>query len=170
MPRKKQKVEERTKKRSVVFSTKQFEEIEKLAVKQNCFASDVIRDFVDKGLSVQGYKDDISFLTDIIRQVVGAEMGKQANRLAAMMYKIGVLSASNYFMNVQMLSDVINPSMQDDFKSIQERTRRLGMDYMNMKVKDVLEFLEDEEEIADTLAKIKRNWFDDDDPFRNRTD
>ena len=170
MPRKKQKAEEWTRKRSVVFSTKQLEEIEKLAIKRNCFASDVIRDFVDKGLSVQGYKDDISFLADIIRQVVSAEMGKQANRLAAMMYKIGVLSASNYFMNVQMLSDVINPSLQDDFKSIQEKTRRVGMDYMNMKVRDVLTFLEDEDEIADTLTKIKKNWFEDDDPFRNRSD
>jgi hypothetical protein len=42
------------------------------------------------------------------------------------------------------------------------------MDYMNMKVKDVLEFLEDDEEIAAMLAKIKKNWFDEDDPFRNR--
>ena len=111
MPRKKQKVEERTQKRSVVFSTRQLEEIEKLANHRNCFASDVIRDFVDKGLSVQGYKADIDFLTGIIRQEVKAAMGLQANRLAAMMYKIGVLAASNYFMNVQMMSDVINPSM-----------------------------------------------------------
>ena len=168
MPRKKQKVEERTQKRSVVFSTRQLEEIEKLANHRNCFASDVIRDFVDKGLSVQGYKDDIDFLTGIIRQEVKAAMGLQANRLAAMIYKIGVLAASNYFMNVQMMSDVINPSMQADFKDIQAKARKVGMDYMNMKVKDVLEFLEDEEEIAQTVAKIKKNWFDDDDLFGNR--
>ena len=168
MPRKKQKVEERTQKRSVVFSTKQLEEIEKLANHRNCFASDVIRDFVDKGLSVQGYKDDISFLSGIIRQEVKAEMGVQANRLAAMMYKIGVLAASNYFMNVQMMSDVINPSMQADFKDINAKARRVGMDYMNMKVKDVLTLLEDDEEIAATTEKIKQNWFDGDDPWSNR--
>jgi hypothetical protein len=168
MPRKKQKAEERTQKRSVVFSTRQIEEIEKLAIKRNCYASDVIRDFVDKGLSVQGYRDDVDFLSGIIRQEVKAEMRAQANRLAAMLYKVGVLSASNYFMNVQMMADVINPSMQDTFQSIHEKSRRVGMDYMNMKVKDVLEFLEDEEEIAATMARIKKNWFDESDPFRRR--
>jgi len=168
MPRKKQKVEERTQKRSVVFVKKQIDELEKLAITRNCFVSDLIREFVDKGLSVQGYKDDISFLSGIIRQEVKVEMAAQANRLAAMMYKIGVIASANYFMDVQMLSDVINPSMQDDFKDINTKARRIGMDYMNMKVKDVLEFLEDEEEIAATLTKIKKNWFDDDDPFRSR--
>ena len=42
------------------------------------------------------------------------------------------------------------------------------MEYMNQTVKDVLSFLEDDEEIAATVEKIKKNWFEDDDPFRGR--
>jgi hypothetical protein len=168
MPRKKQKSEERTAKRSVVFSKRQIEEIEKLAVTRNCFASDIIRDFVDKGLSVQGYRDDTDFLTGIIRQEIKAEMGKQANRLAAMMYKIGVIAAANYFMDVQMLSDVINPSMQADFKDIHSNAQKQGREYMNQKVMDALSFLEDADEVEAVAAQIKKNWFDDDDPYRSR--
>ena len=160
MPRKKQKVEERTQKRSVVFSTKQLEEIEKLAVTRNCFASDVIRDFVDKGLSVQGYKDDVDFLAGIIRQVVSAEMGKQANRLAAMLYKIGVVASANYFMDVKLMADVISPSLQADFKDIHSNAQKQGREYMNQKVMDVLAFLEDPDEVEAVAAKIRKNWFD----------
>jgi hypothetical protein len=116
---------------------------------------------VDKGLSVQGYKDDVDFLTGIIRQEVKVEMREQANRLAAMLYKVGVIAASNYFMDVKMLADVINPSMQDDFKDIHSNARKQGIEYMNQKVRDVLSFLEDDEEIEATVNKIKTNWFGD---------
>ena len=162
MPRKKQKVEERTQKRSVVFSTRQLEEIEKLANHRNCFASDVIRDFVDKGLSVQGYKDDVDFLVSIIRQEVKVEMRAQANRLAAMMYKIGVIAAANYFMDVQMMSDVINPSMQADFKDIHSNAQKQGREYMNLKIKDALELLDDPDEVEAVAEKIRKNWFGED--------
>ena len=162
MPRKKQKVEERTQKRSVVFSTRQLEEIEKLANHRNCFASDVIRDFVDKGLSVQGYKNDVDFLVSIIRQEVKVEMRAQANRLAAMMYKIGVIAAANYFMDVQMMSDVINPSMQADFKDIHSNAQKQGREYMNLKIKDALELLDDPDEVESVAEKIRKNWFGED--------
>ena len=76
--------------------------------------------------------------------------------------------AANYFIDVKLMADIINPSMQDDFKDIHAKARKQGMEYMNQTVKDVLEFLEGEEEIAQTVAKIKENWFDDDDLFGSR--
>ena len=40
----------KTQKRSVVFSTETLEQIEKLAIKKNVFASDIIREFLDNDL------------------------------------------------------------------------------------------------------------------------
>ena len=155
MPRKKQKVETRTQKRSVVFSAQQLKEVEKLAIKKNSFASKIIRDFVDKGLCVEGYKDDIGFLTGIMRQEIKAEIGKQANRLASMFFKVGVVASSNYFLAVRMMSDVISPSMQDDFKDIHTKARQLGIDYMKMNGVGAVEFLEDEDDVEQAAEKLK---------------
>ena len=80
--------------RSVVFPTDMLEQIEKIAAKKNIFASDVIRDYVNKGLSVTSYEDNIDFITGIVRQVVSGEIGKQANRLAAMLFKVGIITSS----------------------------------------------------------------------------
>ena len=144
--------------RSVVFPAEMLEQIEKVAAKKNVFASDVIRDYVNKGLSVQGYQENIDFISGIIRQEVKAEMGKQANRLAAMLFKVGVITAGNYFMSVRMLSDVINPSMQEDFKDINSNARRLGIDYMKQNGVGAVEFLEDADDVEAAVKKLKTDY------------
>jgi len=144
--------------RSVVFPTDMLEQIEKVAAKKNVFASDVIRDYVNKGLSVTGYEDNIEYISGIIRQVVSAEIGRQANRLAAMLFKVGIITSSNYFLAVKMLSDVISPSMQEDFKDINSNARRLGIDYMKQSGVGVVEFLEDDEAVTAAVGKIKTDF------------
>ena len=144
--------------RSVVFPADMLEQIEKVAAKKNVFASDIIRDYVNKGLSVTGYEDNIEFITGIVRQVVSAEIGRQANRLAAMMFKVGVITSSNYFLAVRMMSDVISPSMQEDFKDINSNARKLGIDYMKQNGVGVVEFLEDDEAVAVAVGKVKTDF------------
>jgi methyl coenzyme M reductase gamma subunit len=72
--------------RSIAFPVKQ---LEKLAAKENQDVSKIVRKAVDSYMSIQASKDDIDFITGIIRQEVKAETGKQANRLAVMLFKIG---------------------------------------------------------------------------------
>ena len=109
--------------RSIAFPAKQLEQLEKLAAKENQDVSKIVRKAVDSYMSIQANKDDIDFITGIIRQEVKAETGKQANRLAAMLFKVGIITSSNYFLSVKMLSDVISPSMQEDFKDINSNAR-----------------------------------------------
>ena len=158
MPRKKQKVDATTQKRSIVFPKKQLDELEKLANSRDVFVADLIREYVDKGLSVQGYKEDTEYISGIVRQVVSAEIGRQANRLAAMLFKIGVISAGGYFMNVRLMSDVISPSMQEDFKDINSNARKLGIDCMKQNGVGVVEFLEDSDDVETAVKKLKTDF------------
>jgi len=146
--------------RSVVFAPDMLEQIEKLALKKGVSSSEIVRGFVSKGLSVTGYENDAEYLTGIIRQVVSAEIGRQANRLAAMLFKIGVITAGNYFMAVRMLSDVISPSMQEDFKDINSNARKLGIDYMKQNGVGVVEFLEDADDVEAAVKKIKTDFLE----------
>ena len=144
--------------RSVVFAPDMLEQIENLADRKGVSSSEIVRGFVSKGLSVTGYAEDTEYLTGIIRQVVGAEIGKQANRLAAMLFKVGIITSSNYFLAVKMLSDVISPSMQEDFKDINSNARKLGIDYMKQSGVGVVEFLEDDEAVERAVSKIKTDF------------
>ena len=141
--------------RSVVFPGDMLEQIEKLALKKGVSTSEVIRGFVSKGLTVTAYDDNAEYITGIVRQVVSAEIGRQANRLAAMFFKVGIISSANYFMSVKLMSDFINPSMQEDFKDINTNARRLGIDYMKQSGVGVVEFLEDGDAVDAAVDKLK---------------
>jgi hypothetical protein len=144
--------------RSIAFPVKQLEQLEKLASKENQDVSKIVWKAVDSYMSIQANKDDIDFITGIIRQEIKAETGKQANRLAAMLFKVGAITSSNYFLAVRMLSDVINPSMQEDFKDINSNARKLGIDYMNQSGVGVVEFLEDEDAVDRAVGKVKTDF------------
>jgi hypothetical protein len=145
---------------TVVLSQKMYEDVAAWAKVKHKTVSDVVRDFIKKGLSVEHYQENIDFLSGIIRQEVKAEMGKQANRLAAMLFKIGVLTAGNYFMAVRLMSDVISPSMQEDFKDINSNARKLGIDYMKQNGVGVVDFLEDADEVEEAARKLKTDFSD----------
>lgn len=132
--------------------------IEKLAARDNQDVSKIIRKAIDKYLSIQADKDDIDFISSIIRQEVKAESSKQANRLAAMLFKIGIITSGNYFLAVKMLSDVINPSMQEDFKDINSSARKLGIDYMKQNGINAVEFMEDDEAVMAAVEKLKTDY------------
>ena len=144
--------------RSIAFPVKQLEQLERIAAKENQDVSKIVRKAVDKYLSIQANKDDIDFISGIIRQEVKAEIGKQANRLAAMLFKVGIITSGNYFLAVKMLSDVISPSMQEDFKDINSNARKLGIDYMKQSGVGVVEFLEDDEAVEAAVGKVKTDF------------
>jgi hypothetical protein len=144
--------------RSIAFPVKQLEQLEKLAAKENQDVSKIVRKAVDGYMSIRANKDDIDFITGIIRQEVKAETGKQANRLAAMLFKIGIITSANYFLAVKILSDVISPSMQEDFKDINSNARKLGIDYMKQSGVGVVEFLEDNEAVERAVGKVKTDF------------
>ena len=140
---------------SIYVTKKVCADLDKLADRECMSRTELIRKFIDKGLAVESYQENIDFLSGIIRQVVSAEIGKQANRLAAMLFKVGIITSSNYFLAVKTLSDVISPSMQEDFKDINSNARKLGIDYMKQSGVGVVEFLEDDEAVAAAVDKIK---------------
>ena len=61
-----------TQKRSINFSTETLESLDKLAAKKHTTASELVRGYVDKGLSIEGNREDIDFIAQIIRQELTA--------------------------------------------------------------------------------------------------
>jgi len=149
---------EKTIQMTVKVAPSTYKSLQKLAAKRNQNMSAVVRKFIDKGMEIQGYKNDLDFITGIIRQEIKAEVGAQVHRLASMMFKIGAISSSNYFLAVRMLADVINPSMQEDFKDINSKARQLGEEFMSMKYSEYKSFWENDESIEEAAGKIRAYW------------
>ena len=131
--------------------------LEKLADSKNVNVSQVIRMAIDKYMNVDQYKEDTNFIAGVVQPIIKEEMGKQANRLAAMLFKIGIITAGNYFLTLRTLSDVISPSMLEDYKDIGATARNLGIDYMKQNGVGVVEFLEDSEAVERAAEKLKTN-------------
>ena len=130
--------------RSVAFPTKQLEQLEKLAAKQNTTTSELIRKFIDKGLAVESYQDNIDFISKIVRQEVKAEISLQVERFVKIMMKVGYLTSGSYFLLARVFADFISPSMQQSYKDVEYKTRRMGIEYMKKKDFDAVAFLEDD--------------------------
>jgi hypothetical protein len=120
--------------------------------------SQIIRRALDKYFNVELQREDTEFLAGIVQPIVKEEIGKQANRLAAMLFKVGIITAGNYFLALRTLSDLVNPSMQEDFSDISANARKLGIDYMKMNGIGVIEFLEDTEKVEQTADKLKTDF------------
>ena len=148
----------RTKRVTFHLTTDMVKTLEKQADATNQNISQLIRRAIDKYMDVDLYKDDTEFIADIVRPIVKDEIGRQANRLASMLFKVGIITSSNYFLAVRTLSDMVNPSFQEDFKDINANARKVGIDYMKQSGVGVVEFLEDDEAVERAAEKLKTDY------------
>ena len=137
------------------LTTDKLKILEKMADQTGQNVSQIIRAAIDKYMNVEQHKEDTEFITGIIRPIIKDEIGKQANRLASMLFKVGIITSSNYFLAVRTLSDVISPLMLEDFSDINANARKQGIEYMKLNGVGVVEFLEDNEAVERAAEKLK---------------
>ncbi|WP_244648326.1 hypothetical protein [Ruminiclostridium herbifermentans] len=94
-------------KRSIRFKAKSIEEIEKLAAIRGLTVSDIVREFVEKGLAVDGYKNDIDFITEIIHRELKEVLEPQINRIVKLLMKIGKASAGTMYSNLKLVLNIM---------------------------------------------------------------
>jgi len=145
----------KTQKRSVVFPIETLEQIDKLAIKKNVYASEIIREFIEKGLSVNGYEENIDMITDIIHQEIEASIKSLANRLAGMINRLTIISAAAYYANITIISDLIDKDRYSSFEKIERAARKRALSYANMKSGDAIAKFMDDEEVKKAVAEIK---------------
>jgi predicted DNA-binding protein len=59
---------EKSVKRSINFSPETLKALDTLAAKNSTTTSELVRQYVEKGLSIEGYSQDIDFIARIVRQ------------------------------------------------------------------------------------------------------
>ena len=149
--------------RSIYLPKYTLEKIEKIAINKGLKTSEVIRLFIDKGLNIESSREDIDFITDIIRQELTSIyrledikeiLDKQTNRLAKMLMKIGKMSTGQLFLLINLCWQVVDSGDEDKFDEILEKSMRNGVNYMQKKHFQVNDFLQDVDNLKNISTEL----------------
>ena len=141
-------------KRSIRFKAKSIEDMKKLAAVRGISVSDIVREFVEKGLAVDGYKNDIDFITEIIHKELKEVLEPQINRIVKMLMKIGKVSAGTMYSNLSLIQ-LISDEDQEAFYEMINRSLRLGVEYMKKKDVEVDQYLSQADEVGKDSRRVK---------------
>lgn len=131
---------------SVKVTNQTYETLKKLSSKENKPIAEIIRQFIEKGLSLQSYKDDTNFIRIQIREEMTSILKPSIDRIIKICVKSGIVSAAGYFLNAQALSEFINPSRQKEFSKSLEESKKMGVAYFKLKDKEIEEFYKSDKE------------------------
>lgn len=154
---------EKSVKRSINFMPDTLAALDKLAAKNHTTTSELVRQYVEKGLSIEGYRQDIDFIAGIIRQEfmavyhiedIKAVMEQQTNRLAKMLMKSGKIDAAGFYLLVKVLMNVAHDGTEDQFDQMLNEAVTLGVDYMQKKDFQINSFLQDTDNLRRLADKL----------------
>ncbi|MEG1778502.1 MAG: hypothetical protein RR263_00245 [Oscillospiraceae bacterium] len=112
------------------LSARTNEQLDKLCATTKRNKSEVIRSFIDKGLQIDGYKQDEEMLKSMIEEAVTKSINPLGNRLAAMTAKTGWVSAGAYFLLIYTLRILVPEKERPDIDHLAHNARRLGIEYL----------------------------------------
>ncbi len=109
-------------------------QLEKYANKNyNGNVSMAIREFIDKGLSINSYKDEITFIREMINEELEEIISPYMNRLIAITSKGSIMSASSHFALAEVLSRLVEPKYRKDLEEVLIENKKKGYSYVISK-------------------------------------
>lgn len=154
---------EKSMKRSINFSREMLKTLDTLAARNHTTTSELVRGYVEKGLSVDGYREDIDFITSIIRQEMMAVyhiedikevVEQQTNRIAKMHMKSGKIMAAAFFLLIKVFMNLAHDGTEDQFDQMLNEAVTLGVDYMQKKDFQINSFLQDTDHLRALAKKL----------------
>lgn len=152
-----------TTKRSITLHNNMLEQIEKLAYQNNINTSEQIRRFINEGLKIKGYRQDIDMIADIIRsefnsiyrlEDIKQVLDSQANRLEKMISKIGKINCGQLFLLISMFLEIVEEDSHEKFDNILKKSMYNGIDYMQKQDYQINDFLRDIEQLKNISNKL----------------
>lgn len=148
---------------TVKVTAERADELKKLAVVKHITTAELIRRFIDKGLNVDGYKEDVDFIATILRQElmavyhiedIKAVVEQQTNRIAKMHMKSGKIDAAGFFLMIKVLMNIAHEGTEDQFDQMLNEAVTLGVDYMQKQDFQINSFLQDTDNLRSLADKL----------------
>mgnify|MGYP006280021011 CR=1 FL=1 len=112
-----------------------YEKINNIANKRGESISSVMRELLEKGLANEWVDENTDLITHLVKQQVDATMKPHVERLATLTSKVGHMSATATFLNVQAFKDLVPTERKKDVKDLYEKARKKAVTYMKIPVR-----------------------------------
>ena len=132
-----------------------YEAVQKYASKEHRTVSDIVRSFVDKGLNIKTYEEEIDLISGILRNEIEIAIKAQTNRLAGLINRLTIISAAGYYANIAIISDLIDTDRYSSFEKIESIARKKALAYANTKNVDAIKTFADDEEMKKAISDLK---------------
>lgn len=116
-----------------MFDDETYEQIKKVAAKKNCTMAEVVRDFTIQGLNAEVTKNNIDFISSIIREQMQISMKGYIERLAALEAKTCMAAASSMYLNLEALQKMVPKTERTDVQNSYAKARKKAHEYTQGK-------------------------------------
>ena len=141
--------EKETRKISVRILSDTYASLEALAASRQITPSELIREYIDKGLSVDATLADMDNIRAHIRAELESYLRPQVDRIIKCVVKGGIVSSAGYFLTAKALADFVPPEFQVEYEDALLESKKLGIAHMQVKDSKVEEFMTQSEKNLD---------------------
>ena len=142
---------------TVRIPTELAQKIEKTAARNHKSVSDTVRSILEREMNITEHKEQTDEIRQIIRDEVNSAVKAQTNRIAAMLTRITVMSASAYYATIAAVY-LFDEDLYSSFERIEEYAREIGLEYANCKGDNgYINFIKGEF-VNKVLNKLKSQW------------
>ena len=118
---------------SFAISEKMKSELDTVAAKRHITVSELIRDYIDKGMNVDKTASDIDFIRKQIREELDVMLKPQINRLAKLLMRIGMMTISFCYFNSKLVYLFVPMDDRTSYEELMAECKHNAAAYLNMR-------------------------------------
>ena len=118
---------------SFAISEKMKAEIDVIAAKLHITTSELIRDYIDKGMNVDKTASDIDFIRKQIREELEIMLKPQINRLAKLLMRIGMMTVSFCYFTSKIVHLFVPLNERTSYEEMIAQAKHDAAAYLNMR-------------------------------------
>jgi len=107
--------------------------INSVAAKRHITASELIRDYIDKGMNIDKTTSDIDFIRKQIREELSVMLKPQINRLAKLLMRIGMMTISFCYFNSKIVHRFVPFTDRVSYEELMSECKHNAAAYLNMR-------------------------------------
>jgi len=128
---------------SVKMTRKDFDALQKLAVKTDQPMAQVVRQFIAQGMEIEKTKDDIDFIRRQLREELEMALDRRMSRIIKLLIKIGSMSYVSAYFNAMIGSILLTPKKNVSYRQLIEDAKREGAKALGVQNDAVDQLFED---------------------------
>lgn len=102
-------------------------------MKRGIPTAQLVREIVDKGLCVEGYSADISFIRTQLREELTAVLMPQINRLIKIVVKTGLMSVASFYLLTEVIADFVPSARRKSLEEVTEKSKKKAEIYLKIR-------------------------------------